>query len=207
MTLPAILFSHDAFLSSNEEAPQRTLASQRHSSCYRAILKKRIGTITSKDFMKYARRLASLCEEIYQGSILTLQKDKSIPTGREVFVASRGAYEGNPGEPIDLEQLTDQSFLEIFKYSSSMVLCIKPSSACEDTLSSFAQIKWTHKRPRTIFFYAQQGGRYDLATIERPLENLLLRKLFHVPGSAPSMNFIVKLGVADFLNELEGKLS
>ncbi|MBI2626788.1 MAG: hypothetical protein HYW77_00915 [Parcubacteria group bacterium] len=204
MTATASLFFDDALIGT-EEAPQRVLEAERFASTYHAVLKKRLGHITTEDFLRYARRFTVLCNEIYQGSMLELRRDKSVPLGFAVFAASQGVYEGNPGETIDIGQLTANSFREMFEHSSSMVLDIRPRVSREDIRSSFAQIKWTRGRPRTIFFYAQQGGRYDLEGSQRPLENLLLRKLFHVSGVAPSINFAVKLGVGASLDEAEGK--
>ena len=189
-----------------QEAPQRILEAQRSASTYYAVLKKRFGHITADDFLKYTRRFAVLCNEIYHGSRLELLKDKSIPLGYAVSAASRGLYRGNPGEAIDIDCLTIESFREVFGCSSSIILNIKPKALREDICASFSQIEWTYGRPRTIFFYAQQGGRYDLEGSLRPLENLLFRKMFHVPGFAPSINFAVKLGICAFLDEAEGKL-
>jgi hypothetical protein len=205
MTATASLFFDDALIGI-EEAPQRVLEVERFASTYHAVLKKRLGYITADDFLKYARRFTVLCNEIYQGSVLELRRNKSVPLGFAVFAASQGVYEGNLGEVIDIVQLTPDSFREMFERSSSVVLDIRPEVSREDIRSSFAQIEWTRGRPRTIFFYAQQGGRYDLEGSQRPLENLLLRRLFHVSGVAPSLNFAVKLGVGASLDEAEGKL-
>jgi len=205
MTATASLFFDDALIGT-EEAPQRVLEAEQFASDYHAVLKKRLGHITADDFLKYARRFVVLCNEIYQGSVLELRRDKSVPLGFAVFAASQGNYEGNPGEAIDVSRLTADSFREMFERSSSMVLDIRPKASRDDIRSSFAQIEWTHGRPRTLFFYAQQGERYDLKESQRPLENLLLRKLFHVSGVAPSINFGVKLGVGASLDEAEGKL-
>lgn len=204
-TATASLFFDDALIGA-EEAPRRVLEAERLASTYHAVLKKRVGHITAYDFLKYARRFSVLCNEIYQGSVLELRKNKRVPLGFAVFAASQGVYKGNPGEMIDVSRLTGESFREMFEHSSSMVLNVKPMVPRDDIRSSFAQIEWTRGRPRTIFFYAQQGGRYDLKGSQRPLENLLLRKLFHVSGVAPSLNFAVKLGVGASLDEAEGKL-
>ncbi len=189
-----------------EEAPQHILESERFSSSYHAILKRRFGRVTADDFLRYARRFTILCNQVYQGSKLELRRNKSIPLGFEVFLASQGGYEGEPGEVIDANRLTNDSFREMFEDSFSIVVNILPKLAREDILHSFAQVQWTRSRPKTIFFYAQQGGRYDLEGIQRPLENLLLRKLFHVPSAPPSINFTVKLGVSGWANKAEGKL-
>lgn len=189
-----------------EEAPRCVLEAERFASTYNAVLKKRFGHITADDFLKYARRFALLCNEIYRGSELELRRNKSVPLGFAVFAASQSVYEGGPGEVLDISQLTPDSFRGILERSSTMVLDIRPKAARDDIRHSFAQVEWTHGRPKTIFFYAQQGGRHDLKGSQRPLENLLLRKMFHVPNSAPSLNFTVKLGIGASLNEAEGKL-
>lgn len=190
----------------DEEAPQRVLEAQRRASSYDAVLKKRFGRITADDFLKYARRLTILCNEIYQGSKLELLKNKSIPLGFAVFVASQGLYEGYSGEVIDINQLSADSFRKMFEHSSSMILNIRPNVRNRDIFSSFTQIAWTRGRLKTIFFYAQQGRSYYCSENHGPLEDLLLRKLFYVPGVAPSLNFAVKLGLKAHFDEAEGKL-
>ena len=205
-SMTASLFFDNALIIGTEEAPQCVLKAEQFASSYYAVLKKRLGHITADDFLKYARRLTVLCNEIYQGSVLGLRKDKSVPLGLAAFAASQGVYDSNSGETIDINRLTANSFREMFEYSSSMVLDTRPKILRDDIHASFAQIEWTRGRTRTIFFYAQQGGRYDLEGSQRPLENLLLRKMFHIPGVAPSLNFAVKLGIGASLNEAEGKL-
>lgn len=196
------LFFEDVLIG-QQEAPQRILESQRFQSTYHAVLKKKFGSITADDFLKYARRFAVLCDEVYRESNLRLRKNQGVPLGYAFFAASQGEWEGVPGETLDLINLTADLFQEIFELSSSMVLVIRPKVA-EHLLSSFAEIEWTHGRPKTIFFYAQDGYHPDRS--HRPLENLLLQKLFYVSGVAPSFNFAVKLGVGAYMDEMEGKL-
>jgi hypothetical protein len=208
MTATADLF-FDNILIGAEEAPQGVLEAQRFASTYDAVLKKRLGHITANDFIKYARRFAALCNEIYQDSVLELRKNKSVPLGFAVFAASQGLYEGNPGEAIDIDRLTADSFREMFEHLSSMVLDIRPIVEHDGIRFSFSQIQWTRGRPRTIFLYSQDSGRYDQAGEYHrgPLHDLLLRKMFHVPSTAPSLNFAVKLGVSALLDEAQEKLS
>lgn len=196
----ANLFLEDTLIGT-DEAPQRVLEAERLALTYRAILKKRIGRITADDFLKYASRFSILCNEIYQGSKLELRRNKGIPLGFDADLASRGHYMGDPGEVIGIDTLTADFFRETFKRSSSIVLSIKPTVSRDDIRHSFAKIEWTRDRPWTIFFYAQQGGRHDLESNHGPLENLLLRKLFHVSGVAPSLNFAVKLGIDAWFDE------
>ena len=193
------LFFDDTLIST-EEAPRRIL--KRSDFTYRAILKKRFGPVTADDFLKYARRFSVLCNEVYKESKLELQKNKSIPLGSDVALASQGQYEGELGETLDINQLNVDSFREIFKHSSSLVLIIQPTVERKDICYSFSQIRWTRDRQRTIFFYSQDGGKFDP---KGPLHNLLIRKMFYVSGVAPNLNFAVKFGVGAFLNEAEGK--
>lgn len=202
----SLFFDNMLALVGADEAPKRILETERFASNYRAVLKKRFGHITADDFLKYARRFAVLCNGIYRGSRFEFLKNRSVPLGFAVFAASQGAWEGNPGEELDISKLTTDAFREIFTHASSMVFNIRPRVSREDIRSSFVQVAWTRGRPRTIFFYAQQGGRYDLNGSQRPLENLLLRKMFYVSGVPPSFNFAVNLGVRAYLNEAEGKL-
>ncbi len=207
MTAAASLFFDDVLIGV-EEAPQHVLEAQRFASSYDAVLKKRFGRIRSENFLKYARRFVALCNEIYQGSVLELRKNKSVPLGFAVFAASQGLYEGNLGEIIDINQLTVDSFQKMFEHSSSMVLDIRPIAERDDIRFSFSRIEWTHGRPRTIFLYSQDSGRYDQAGEYHrgPLHDLLLRKMFHVSGVVPGLNFAVKIGVGALLDEAQGRL-
>lgn len=188
-----------------QEVPQHILEEQRCAATYRAVLKKRFGRITANDFLKYASRFIVLCDKIYQGSELELLKDRSVPLNfTDLFAASQGLYKGEPGETLDISRITPESFRKIFKHSSSVVLDILPKVWREDIATSFAQVEWTYGRSKFISFYAQQGGRYDLPGGQRPLESLLFRKMFYVPGTAPNINFAVRFGTSARMDELLG---
>ncbi len=188
MTATASLFSDNESIGT-EDAPQYLLNVARLEWNYHAVLKKRFGNITASDFLKYARRLVVLCDEIYQGSVLELR----VPLD---------SFDRNFRETVEISTLTENSFRKVFKHSWSMRLTIRPMILSDEIRHSFAQIEWTRCRPRAIFFYAQQGEGYILW---RPLENLLLRKLFYVSGVAPSLNFVVGLGLSVWMDEVEGK--
>lgn len=184
-----------------EEAPYHIVEAAQSAASYHAVMKKRHGRVAAEDFPKYASRMVALCDEIYLGSSLELRKNKHIPLRLAAFAVSLDFHEDNSGEAVDIAQLTADSFREMFDSASSVVLDIRPRDFREDVRYSFAQVEWTREKPKAIFFYAQQGGRYDCEGGQRPLENLLLRKMFYVTGTAPGYGFDVKLGVGAVLDE------
>lgn len=191
----------------DREAPQRILETVRFESFYHAVLKKRFVHIAADDFVKFARRFVFLCEQVYQGNALWLRRDESVPLGWASVAASLGQYEKDPGEVIRLEDLGEDRFREIFATASTITLTIKPTVHRPDVKHSFAKMAWTRGRPKTVFFYAQQGGRHDIeSACDRPLEGLLYRKMFHVPDSAPNLRFSVRLGIDASLSERRGNL-
>lgn len=211
MAVTASLFFGDALIGT-EEAPRRVLEAERFAFNYWAVLKKRFGHITADDFLKYSRRFSVLCGEVYRGSNLELRINKGVPLGFAVLAANLGIWEGVPGEKLDVSQLTVDTFREIFARSSSVTLDIRPIIERDDIRLSFSQIEWTRERPRTIFLYAQDGGRYDQRRDQTgeyhrgPLHDLLLRKMFYVAGTAPSFNFVVKMGVGASIKASEGRM-
>jgi len=206
VTAPNLFF--DGMLIGKAEAPQRILDSEEHAFNYWAIVKKRFGNISGSDYLKCARRFSTLCDEIYLGSKFDLCLNKVVPLGYAVALASRCEWRGMPGEKLEISGLMDESFQKIFADSYSMELTIKPTVERNDIWCAFSQITWTRDRPKTIFLYAQGGGKHDQEgkCQSGPFHNLLLRKMFFVPGSAPSLNFKVKLGIEAKMKEAEGKL-
>lgn len=208
------------------QAPLRILERVSNEFSYQAFLKKRFGNISAEDFVQYGLRFAALCDQIYQGSELKLFRNRSVPVGPlETFLEGSGIF-GPEGELISLEE-NSQEFKNTFDTSLTATLNIHPASPSEDLSSSFAQMEWNRRKPKTIFFYAQQNrptykgkeiseeafvGGLGYMPSPRDLEafsemaqwqgksqpsliNLLYRKMFHVPGSAPNLLFSVGLGI------------
>jgi hypothetical protein len=180
-TATVSLFFDDTLIDIDDgEAPRHVLDKYGFAPSYFAVLKKRFGFgyITAGDFLKNARRLVTLCNAIYQGSEFCLVKD---------------------GASLDINRLNPFLFQVAFMCASSMMLKIDPKVSRGDLFCSFASILWTAKRPRTIFFYAQDGiyNRDD----HRSLKRLLFRKLFYVSSAAPSVKFAVKLGIDAYAKE------
>jgi hypothetical protein len=196
----------------SEEAPPRIIRSELFSMSYYAVLKKRFDRITADDFLLYARRLTALCDTVYGASRIEMSQNSGVPLGAaDLNAASQGVYEHlmPPGQKIGISQLTVDSFRQLFIGSDTMILSVYPIVARDDTQSSFAQIEWSRGRPRTIFFYAQGGGgitgnRFP-GDSHPALQDLLTRKMFHIPGAAPNFHFAVKLGIDADTREREGR--
>ena len=172
-----------------ESAPKSVIESGRFEATYYAVLKRRLGRIRARDFLMYGRRFVALCSKVYPGTSITVHENQSVPVGFALRAASLGEYKGITGEILNLEKLTDDAFRAIFDSAFSVVLRVEPKFEREDMRYSFGQMEWTRERSQTIFFYAQG----DL------LERLLLEKMFYISGVAPSLNYMVGLGVESFL--------
>ena len=165
----------DEVLVNGEDAPQFVQEKVEPITSCDVILKKRIGRITADDFLKYSRRLMVLCSKIYQDSKLDLRKDKHVSLGLEAFISggSGDRTAGTPGVMIDANRPPVELFREMFENSCSMSLKIMPMVLSDKHCHPFAQVEWTRDSPRTIVFFAQDGGRHDLEGDQRPLEELL----------------------------------
>ena len=190
-------------LSIDEQAPDWVLEKVKSESDYHAVLTKRVGSITPSDFIKNSRKFASLCDQIYQGTTGTLKVDEVIPVGpwESLLAGEEGSWPTHNGHLVDLNSFSLEGLEKMFREHRSVSLTLEPASSREDIRSSFAKIEWTRKLPGKLSFYAQQGGRCDIQGNLRPLEDILYKRMFFVPGTAPTLNSRVKLGVSAYLEE------
>lgn len=169
-------------------------------SSYYAVLKKPFWTFTACEFVKYARRLTSLCMHVYGRANFELKRNNT-PFN---FNFSDNALQigKKKGVSIGITFLTDHSFREIFMASSSIGLRILQKPHGEAIAKSFAMIEWTSTRPRTLFFYAKNGEETDNRTGHGELQSLLRQQLF-IPGviPEPKSKLYAKVGPNDYLEE------
>ncbi|MBI3075013.1 MAG: hypothetical protein HYY92_02245 [Parcubacteria group bacterium] len=181
------------------------MESQRYADAYFAVLRKRFGCVTGAEFLRYARRLAVLCDTVYNGSTIEIRKNHEIPIGRFALLsAGSGWRKVSMGEKLDINTVdTSAAFRIRFLYAASMKVEIFPLTQ-NGGGSSRATIEWTCQRPKTIFFRVEEPGRYDKnGRHPGTLQELLTRKMFHVHGVAPGINSTVRLGILETIQELE----
>ena len=199
-------FTHAIEVNTSGEAPKRIIEAQKYDLSYRAVAE-RVGGIKSDDFLTLSQRFVALSTEVYGQSSVELSLNRGVPVGLDAIAAGFGEYEGPQGTSIDMSVLDPTSFKDLFRSADSLVLSARPRDKSEAFASSFGQIEWTRKRASKLFFYAQDGGNYDLPANERPLQNALARKMFFVPESAPKGMLRVKLGIEAYINASEGNIN
>lgn len=164
---------------------------------YRAVLTRRLGALTAADFVINGQRLVSVCDEIYNGTEITLVAEQAVPMNETLVAASHDQYVGPEGITISTDELTMDNFRHWFDLARTMKLLVKPTAADDVMKGSFAVMEFTRQSRRRLFFYAQDGLQRRAA---RPsLTKRLTRKLFQVPSTAPSLNYKVQFGISAFL--------
>ena len=186
-----------------KEASRYSMCSTRETS-YHAELKKRFWGITPDDFLKYARRFAVLCGKVYRVSEVKLQGEAQVPLDNlfsgtfppPIFMFPLFVLLSPRRWELDVNQITADNFYKVFELSSRVMLLVKTDVLIKNSFTGDERnltqvVEWDHLDPKRIFF--EQAGDEDKLR-GKQLEELFLRKMFYVPGVAPSFNFWVKPG-------------
>ncbi|HVV66688.1 MAG TPA: hypothetical protein VHB72_01295 [Candidatus Saccharimonadales bacterium] len=187
-----------------EEAPSE-IVREAHTDLfpYRAALAKPRGNITSDEFTEFSQRFLALCDDTFEDMELQVIADGGVPVGAvQTIAASQGEYSGSKGHQIDPGTLDAEGFEALFKSAKTIQIMARPGSG-ENPDASFASIEWTRSLPDIMLFYAQAITRKN----EQQIPEVMAKKMFYVPGSAPRRNMRVGLGVgAQLQARNEGKV-
>lgn len=157
-------------------------------------LRKRMGCISVKDFIFWARRLYGLCGQVYQRNSLTLLEKSLLLGDTEVrfFNPEKSFYEeSRRGEAVSIENLSIDTLQSLLESTSSLVLIIEPETKTEE--ESFAEMGWMRAFPKRLLFRGK-GGSSDFSG----LVPLLYKHMLVGTG----LNFSVSLGQANCLRKI-----
>lgn len=177
----------------NDEAPKEIVENKELSYDYYAVVWKYGGSVEAMDFLRLARRLTTLCFQVYGRATTELRADSRASFN---FLVAPGVMPDNHvSDPrFDVCRLNYNAFRIIFASSFSVGLRIAQRPSRSGNSISHALIEWNASKPDLLFINTQRGDLNDLRTGDGQLENLLVRKLFNVPGAPPNNFFDVNLG-------------
>ncbi len=173
-----------------ETAPQVLLNKLQSERTFLAVIKRSLGDVTSEEFLMYARRLVSICDDVYQGSQvrLVLNDDPSL----ELDEYNRRFISTGNAQTVDIN--SPEGFKNIFIDNNSVTLRVDPALTDGPSSGSFAQMRRTKDSPKVIIFNGQDRTSRDPSN----LVSSLYEKMFFVEGSAPTRNTDVLMWQLDY---------
>lgn len=174
-------------LHEDRELPRDIARMFRHESMFHGVVIKRIGVVTASDFVRWSRRLVAVCLSVHP----------------EMQVEFNSDFHG------DAESVSLEYFKDVFDFENVTILRV-----CKPHTSTFASVSFHRRLPRVIEFYAQDGYRYGYlegeetttsTPVDGSIERAMERAMFFVPGSAPSMNWGVRVGISETMKITEGE--
>ena len=187
---------------------ERTVDPGMKECSYCAVLKKRCGKISAEDFLRFSQRFVMLCNEIHKDYRISLVKNMRIPTGAFFAASDCGEFWNIPfgGGEVEFphETINPEEFSTFFQDALSLSMSVLSTKVEEDMDFVRASVQWTWDKPSSLFFHAQQGPVDQLGQDRTPLHDLLLRRMFHLPGQPPCKEFALLYGSMAYGLELEG---
>jgi hypothetical protein len=186
------------------EAPERKIQVEIRSD-YWAVVRKRVGKVTPREFANIATRVLRICNSVYGQSEVEPSSHmvgvKSTDIGRMASASEALLWPSHTPDPLGpVVQspdflLYDEAFERLFDYGTGVDIKIKPMNFPSSD-SSFASINLMKQAPNIVWLYAQPTDNYNgRGGFDLTLPERLYKRMFYVPNMPPSLNFSVGLGI------------